>query len=55
MKKSQEASIALPEYRQFIEQLKARVLSARLCRRTIYGVRNSYTSLIPIPQFGYRL
>jgi predicted nuclease of restriction endonuclease-like (RecB) superfamily len=30
MKKSQEASIASPEYRQFIEQLKARVLSARL-------------------------
>lgn len=30
MKKSQEVSIASPEYRQFIEQLKARVLSARL-------------------------
>ncbi len=30
MKKSQEISIASPEYRQFIEQLKARVLSARL-------------------------
>ena len=30
MKKSQEISIALPEYRQFIEDLKARVLSARL-------------------------
>lgn len=30
MKKSQEVSIASPEYRRFIEQLKARVLSARL-------------------------
>jgi predicted nuclease of restriction endonuclease-like (RecB) superfamily len=30
MKKSQEVSIASPEYRQFIEQLKARVLSARI-------------------------
>ncbi|MFZ3207372.1 MAG: DUF1016 N-terminal domain-containing protein [Geobacteraceae bacterium] len=30
MKKSQEVSIASPEYRQFIEQLKARVLYARL-------------------------
>lgn len=30
MKKSQEISIASPEYRQFIEQLKARVSSARL-------------------------
>ncbi len=30
MKKSQDVSIASPEYRQFIEQLKARVLSARL-------------------------
>ena len=30
MKKSQEVSIASPEYRQFIEQLKTRVLSARL-------------------------
>jgi predicted nuclease of restriction endonuclease-like (RecB) superfamily len=30
MKKSQEVSIASPEYRKFIEQLKARVLSARL-------------------------
>jgi predicted nuclease of restriction endonuclease-like (RecB) superfamily len=30
MKKSQEVSIASPEYRQFIAQLKARVLSARL-------------------------
>jgi predicted nuclease of restriction endonuclease-like (RecB) superfamily len=30
MKKSQEISIASPEYRQFIEDLKARVLSARL-------------------------
>ncbi|MEI7672210.1 MAG: DUF1016 N-terminal domain-containing protein, partial [Deltaproteobacteria bacterium] len=30
MKKSPEVSIASPEYRKFIEQLKARVLSARL-------------------------
>jgi len=30
MKKSQEVSIASPEYRRFIEQMKARVLSARL-------------------------
>jgi hypothetical protein len=30
MKKSQEVSIASPEYRRFIEQLKARVLSVRL-------------------------
>ena len=30
MKKSQEVSIASPEYRRFIEQLTARVLSARL-------------------------
>ncbi|MDP2993311.1 MAG: PDDEXK nuclease domain-containing protein [Deltaproteobacteria bacterium] len=30
MKKSQEVSIASPEYRRFIEHLKARVLSARL-------------------------
>jgi predicted nuclease of restriction endonuclease-like (RecB) superfamily len=30
MKKSQEVSIASPEYRRFIEQLKTRVLSARL-------------------------
>jgi hypothetical protein len=30
MKKSPEVSIASPEYRRFIEQLKARVLSARL-------------------------
>ena len=30
MKKPQEVSIASPEYRRFIEQLKARVLSARL-------------------------
>ena len=30
MKKSQEVSISSPEYRRFIEQLKARVLSARL-------------------------
>jgi predicted nuclease of restriction endonuclease-like (RecB) superfamily len=30
MKKSQEVSIASPEYRQFIKDLKARVLSARL-------------------------
>ena len=30
MKKSQEVSIASPEYRQFIEELKARVLSARI-------------------------
>ena len=30
MKKSQEVSIASPEYRRFIEQLKARVISARL-------------------------
>ena len=30
MKKSQEVSIASPEYRRFIEDLKARVLSARL-------------------------
>jgi len=30
MKKSQEVSIASPEYRRFIEQLKVRVLSARL-------------------------
>ena len=30
MKKSQEVSIASPEYRQFIEELKARVFSARL-------------------------
>src|SRR5665811_1684967 len=30
MKKSQEVSIASPEYRKFIEDLKARVLSARL-------------------------
>ena len=31
MNTSQDVSIASPEYRQFIEQLKARVLSARLC------------------------
>lgn len=30
-KTSQDVSIASPEYRQFIEQLKCRVLSARLC------------------------
>jgi hypothetical protein len=30
MKKSQEVSIASPEYRQFIEDLKAHVLSTRL-------------------------
>jgi len=30
MKKSQEVSIASPEYRQFIENLKSRVLAARL-------------------------
>ena len=30
MKKTQEVSIASPEYRRFIEQLKARVLSARV-------------------------
>lgn len=30
MKKSQEVSIALPEYRQFIEDLKTRVFSARI-------------------------
>jgi len=31
MNTSQDVSIASPEYRQFIEQLKGRVLSARLC------------------------